>query len=103
MYSRDDSATVRVSNISSRTSEADLMVLFGHYGSIRRIFLSKDKITQESKGFAFVAYHRVGDARKCIEKLDGYGYDHLILRVEWSKPKEPREGVSSARPPLYGR
>eukprot|EP00172_Hildenbrandia_rubra_P000390 Plantae.Rhodophyta-Hildenbrandia_rubra.ctg11857.p1 GENE.Plantae.Rhodophyta-Hildenbrandia_rubra.ctg11857~~Plantae.Rhodophyta-Hildenbrandia_rubra.ctg11857.p1 ORF type:complete len:406 (-),score=61.31 Plantae.Rhodophyta-Hildenbrandia_rubra.ctg11857:586-1803(-) len=104
MYSRDDSATVRVSNVSSRTSEADLMVLFGHYGSIRRIFLSKDKITGESKGFAFVAYQRVEDAKKCIEKLDGYGYDHLILRVEWSKPKEPREGApTSSRPPLYGR
>lgn len=102
MYSRDDSATVRVSNVSPGTEESDLAELFSHYGPIRRIFLSKDKITGESKGFAFVAYHNVAHAKKCIEKLDGYGYDHLILRVEWSKPKEPREG-SSSRPSFYGR
>ncbi len=92
MYSRDDSATVRISNVSRNTSEADLEELCKMFGSIRRIFLSRDRETGESKGFAFVAYHNTSDAKKCIERLNGYGYDHLILQVEWSKPKEPRDG-----------
>lgn len=92
MYSRDDSATVRISNVSRNTEEADLEELCKTFGPIRRIFLSRDRDTGESKGFAFVAYVNVSDAAQCIARLDGYGYDHLILSVEWSKPKEPRDG-----------
>lgn len=91
MYSRDDSATVRISNVSRSTEEADLEELCKAFGPIRRIFLSRDRETGESKGFAFVAFNNVADAAQCIERLDGYGYDHLILSVEWSKPKEPRD------------
>ena len=94
MYSRDDSATVRISNVSRNTEEADLEELCKPFGSIRRIFLSRDRETGESKGFAFVAFQSPSDAAKCIERLDGYGYDHLILSVEWSKPKEPRDSDS---------
>lgn len=100
MYSRDDSATVRISNVSKGTTEADLEELCKVFGSIRRIFLSRDRETGESKGFAFVAYHSVADASRCIGRLNGYGYDHLILQVEWSKPKEPRDGEGGNR---YGR
>lgn len=92
MYSRDDSATVRISNVSRTTTEADLDELCRGFGHIRRIFLSRDRETGESKGFAFVAFANVADAARCIERLNGYGYDHLILSVEWSKPKEQRDG-----------
>lgn len=101
-YSRDDSATVRISNVSKNTSEADLEDLCQRFGPIRRIFLSRDRETGESKGFAFVAFQNKGDAERCISRLDGYGYDHLILSVEWSKPKEPRDGEVS-RPPSFAR
>lgn len=30
------------------------------------------------------------DASKAIDKLDGYGYDNLILRVEWAQPRAER-------------
>eukprot|EP00871_Galdieria_phlegrea_P000354 jgi/Galph1/1319/GphlegSOOS_G5985.1 len=92
-YARDDSATVRVSNLSPNTTESDLQELFRPFGSIRRIYISKDRHTGEGKGFAFVAFHSREDARKCIEKLDGYGYDHLILRCEWAKPSENKKGL----------
>ncbi|GJQ12741.1 hypothetical protein GpartN1_g4532.t1 [Galdieria partita] len=91
-YTRDDSATVRVSNLSPNTTESDLQELFHPFGNIRRIFISKDRHTGEGKGFAFVAFSNREDARKCIEKLDGYGYDHLILRCEWAKPSENKRG-----------
>lgn len=91
-YSRDDSATVRISNVSRNTEEADLDELCKTFGPIRRIFLSRDRETGESKGFAFVAFQNRSDAEKCISRLDGHGYDHLILSVEWSKPKETRDG-----------
>jgi len=47
--------------------------------------LAKDKITNVSKGFAFITFNEKKDAQKAIECVSGFGYDHLILKVEWAK------------------
>jgi hypothetical protein len=39
---------------------------------------------------AFVNYYRKEDAAKAIATLNGFGYDHLILSVEWAKPAQER-------------
>lgn len=86
----DDQCTVRVTNLSEEAQEMDLKELFSHFGLIRRTFLAKDKVTQQSKGFAFVSFASREDAGNAIKNLDGFGYDHLILKVEWAKPsKQP--------------
>lgn len=97
MYGREDITTVRISNLSKNTTEADLAELCAGFGETRRIFLSRDRDTNESKGFAFVTFRNQSDAARCVERLSGYGYDHLILSVEWSKPREPRDGDSLRR------
>lgn len=83
---RDDTAAIRVSNLSENAQEADLQALFKEFGNIARIFLAKDKITSKCKGFAFVNFYKKEDAAKAIATLNGFGYDHLILSVEWAKP-----------------
>jgi len=87
---RDDTAAIRVSNLSVNAQEADLQELFKGFGGIGRIFVAKDKTTGECKGFAFVNYYRKEDAAKAIATLNGFGYDHLILSVEWAKPSTDR-------------
>lgn len=83
----DEAATIRVTNLSEDTKEADLNELFRSFGPISRIFLAKDKVTNLSKGFAFITFVYREDAAKAIEKLSGkFGYDHLILHLEWAKP-----------------
>jgi len=86
MSARDETATVRVTNLSENTREQDLQELFRPFGDISRIFLAKDKNTGQSKGFAFINFKKREDAAKAINVLNGYGYDHLILSVEWAKP-----------------
>jgi len=81
-----DTAAIRVSNLSENTQEGDLQELFKPFGHIARIYLAKDKITGQCKGFAFINYHKKDDAQKAIATLNGFGYDHLILNVEWAKP-----------------
>lgn len=78
---RDDN-TVRVTNLSEDIRERDLEELFKPFGHIQRIFLAKDKITNASKGFAFVSYSRRDSAMVAIAHLNGHGYDNLILSVE---------------------
>lgn len=82
----DEAATLRVTNLSEDACESDLQELFRPFGPIARVYLAKDKITNQSKGFAFVSYIKREDAARAIKSLQGYGYDHLILNVEWAKP-----------------
>jgi len=83
---RDETATIRVTNLSEDTKEGDLSELFRPFGPISRIYLAKDKNSGLSKGFAFINFIHREDAGKAIIKLDGFGYDNLILHIEWAKP-----------------
>jgi translation initiation factor 3 subunit G len=85
-----DQNTIRVSNISEDTTEADLQELFAPFGRISRVYLAKDKETMQSRGFAFVSFVHREDASRAMEKLQGYGYDHLILKLEWARPSAPK-------------
>lgn len=90
MRSRRDENSVRVTNLSEDTKEQDLVELFGPFGNISRIYIAYDRETRESRGFAFINFVRREEGQRAINKLDGYGYDSLILRVEWAAPREPR-------------
>ncbi|OQR93083.1 eukaryotic translation initiation factor 3 subunit G [Achlya hypogyna] len=81
-----DSATLRVTNVSPETREDDLKELFRVFGPLERVYLAKDRETFQSRGFAFVSFVYREDAEKAMNKLQGYGYDHLILKLEWAKP-----------------
>lgn len=87
----DDAYALRVTNISEDVTEQDLQDLFRRFGHTTRIYLAKDRVTQESRGFAFINYSNRQDAETAIAKLNGHGYANLILRVEWAKPREERE------------
>lgn len=82
---RDDLATLRVTNVSEFAEEQDLRDMFERFGRVTRVFLAKDRETGRAKGFAFVSFADRGDAAKACEKMDGFGYGHLILRVEFAK------------------
>jgi len=79
--------TIRVTHLSEDTKEADLQDLFKPFGHVMRIFLAKggDR-NAKSKGFAFVTFSKREEAANAIQRLNGFGYDHLILHVEWAKP-----------------
>ena len=84
MRRRNDENSIRVNNLSEDTHEADLLELFRTFGPVTRAFVARDKWTRSSRGFGFVNFVHREDGEKAISKLNGYGYDNLILRVEWS-------------------
>lgn len=83
---RDDTLAIRISNLSENTQETDLEDLVKPFGPYSKLYLAKDKNTNCCKGFAYVHFKFRADAAKAIAALDGFGYDHLILNVDWSKP-----------------
>lgn len=87
---RDDTTAIRISNLSEAMTEADLEELVKRIGAHSKMFLARDKNTGLCKGFAYVHFKSRRDAATAIEVLNGHGYDHLILNVEWSKPQNPQ-------------
>lgn len=59
--------------------------MFERFGRVTRVFLAKDRETGKAKGFAFISFLDRADAVKACDKMDGYGYGHLILKVEFAK------------------
>lgn len=103
---RDQENTIRVSNLTKSVTDDDLRELFSHFGKVFRISLprveKKDEygnIVKESRGFAYVAFYERSHAEAAMKTLQGHGYDHLILKLEWAKPpaKDGSSGSSGNR------
>lgn len=94
--------TLRVSNLTKAVTEEDLRELFERFGRIHRVSLpriEKDGV-KEPRGFAYIAFSRREDAEVALNRLQGYGYDHLIIKLEWAKPT--RDGGSGGGGGLSG-
>jgi translation initiation factor 3 subunit G len=39
-----------------------------------------------------VSFNHRADAQRAMDRLNGYGYDHLILKLEWAKPSVKEGG-----------
>ncbi|KAJ9160171.1 hypothetical protein P3X46_025596 [Hevea brasiliensis] len=87
MRRRNEENSVRVTNLSEDTREPDLLELFRTFGPVSRVYVAIDQKTGVSRGFGFVNFVNKEDAERAINKLNGYGYDNLILRVEWATPR----------------
>ncbi|KAJ9101055.1 hypothetical protein QFC21_003273 [Naganishia friedmannii] len=91
MFRREDMPTVRVTSLSTEADEDDVRNLFSRFGPISRVNVVRDRDTNESKGFAFVAFESKKHAELAAEKMNGHGYDNLILSVQVLEPRPPRD------------
>ncbi|KAL9661403.1 hypothetical protein QQ045_026227 [Rhodiola kirilowii] len=87
MHRRNDENSVRVTNLSEDAREPDLLELFRPFGAVSRVYVAMDQKTSVSRGFGFVNFVNKEDGERAINKLNGYGYDNLILQVEWATPR----------------
>jgi len=90
-FDRDDANTLKVTNLSEDTTEDDIRELFRVFGHTTRVYLARDRVSGESRGFAFVTYQTRQDAERAVAGLNGHGYDSLILHVEFAKPREEKK------------
>ncbi|WKA01389.1 hypothetical protein VitviT2T_019671 [Vitis vinifera] len=66
---------------ASAKGTQDLEDEFCHMLSRNTVLLDADR------GFGYVNFVNGEDAGRAINKLSGFGYDSLILQVEWSPPR----------------
>ncbi|XP_057471462.1 uncharacterized protein LOC130760243 [Actinidia eriantha] len=83
----NDDYTIRIGNPSEDTLDFDLVELCHPFGHVLRAHVPKDFKTCLSRGYGFVNFVYWEDAERAINKLDGYDYENLILRVEMARQK----------------
>jgi len=67
----EDERLVRLFIVCPKTStESDLKSHFSQFGDIDYVSIVKDRLSKESKGFAYVKYHRMSHAAKAFEGCD---------------------------------
>ena len=71
-----------IRNLSRSTTAKELKVLFEEYGAVQSCDLVLDKVTGESKGFAFVEMPKPGEARVAMKKLNNMDVADNKIRVK---------------------
>jgi len=76
-----------VGNLSYSTTNASLSELFGEIGEVASVNLITDRMTGQSRGFAFVEMADDTAATEAVNKLNGRDVDGRALKVEEARPK----------------
>jgi cold-inducible RNA-binding protein len=81
-----------VGNLSYSTTNATLSELFGAIGEVESVNLITDRMSGQSKGFAFVEMSERSAALKAIEQLNGRDLDGRSIKVAEARPRQDDRG-----------
>jgi hypothetical protein len=85
-----------VGNLGYEITESDLFDLFSQAAPVKNVEIARDRENERSKGFGFVEFSSVEDARVAQAKLNGYELAGRPLLVSGAKAPASRRTVSSA-------
>ncbi len=93
-----------IGNLSFDTGEAELRDMFSAFGSVTSCNLIMDRMTDRSRGFAFVELSSEEEAEKAIAEMNGKDVGGRALTVNEAKPREdrPRGGGGGGSGGGYG-
>jgi RNA recognition motif-containing protein len=81
---------IYVSNLGFSVQDADLQELFAGYGTVSSAKVITEKMTNQSRGFAFVEMPDNAEANNAIEALNGSSRDGRTMNVVEARPKTDR-------------
>lgn len=84
-------ASLKVDNLTYRTTTEDLRRAFEKYGDVGDVYIPRDRFSHESRGFAFVRFFDKRDADDAMESMDGAVMDGRELRVQSAKYGRPSD------------
>jgi len=79
-----------IGNLSSETTDDDLLQAFEPFGKVNSAEVVKDKFSSESKGFGFVEMPEAADARAAIAGVNGTMVKGRAVNVSEARPRPPR-------------
>lgn len=82
--------TIFVKNLSQRTNEAILEMVFSNYGEVDSAKIIYDRITRDSRGFGFIEMPNEEEAHKAIEKLNDSELDGNKIIVQEAEPPKKK-------------
>jgi len=85
----DGMVSLKVDNLTYRTTPEDLRRVFERCGEVGDIYIPRDRFTRESRGFAFVRFYDKRDAEDALEAMDGRMLDGRELRVQMARYGRP--------------
>jgi translation initiation factor 3 subunit G len=71
--------------LPEEADENDLRSLFSPFGNVVHVSIPRSS-KRGYKGFAFVTLGTRESAERAIQGVNGYGFYHLILKVDWALP-----------------
>jgi len=92
------SPRVYVGNLSFDAVESDLQELFSGIGLVQNVEIVTNKHNQRSKGFGFVQFQTVDEARRAVSELHDKEYMGRKLVVSGAKAADERRAERSAQP-----
>src|ERR1041385_4770732 len=75
-------------NLSFETTENDLQDLFEQHGTVNEVHLMMDRLTDKSRGFAFVTMNDGGQAKAAMRALNGRELNGRTITVNEARPRE---------------
>ncbi len=81
------SSRLFVGNLSFQTTENDLNDAFAAHGSVTEANLMMDRVTNRSRGFAFVTMGTPDEAQKAIAAMNGTQMDGRAITVNVARPR----------------
>lgn len=85
-----------VGNLPEETSEEDLSELFGQFGRVRSVRVTRDVFSGRCRGFGFVEMEG-HEARAAIAALDGRDFKGRPIRVNEERDDKGRGGRRGRR------
>ena len=79
-----------IGNLSWSITEGELQQSFEAYGEVSSCKIVKDKVTNRSKGFAFVEMPNDAEANEAISALNGKDLKGRNISVNEARPREDR-------------
>ncbi|XP_043931881.1 transformer-2 protein homolog beta isoform X2 [Protopterus annectens] len=101
----DPNCCLGVFGLSLYTTERDLREVFSKYGPLADVCIVYDQQSRRSRGFAFVYFENVDDAKEAKERANGMELDGRRIRVDFSitkRPHTPTPGIYMGRPTYSG-
>jgi RNA recognition motif-containing protein len=86
-----------VGNLAFETAEIQISDLFATAGTVTEANLMQDRMTGQSRGFAFVTMSTAAEAQEAIRLLHGKDLNGRDLKVTEARPREDNTGGGPRR------